>query len=75
MLRFYQFFIQLYFIAIKIAALFNPKAKLWLVGRKHIFEKLKAVNPKENNYWFHCASLGELEQAKPLIEKLKEDRL
>lgn len=72
MILFYQISIFFYFLAIKIAALFNPKAKLWLDGRKNIFEKLKEINPNENIYWFHCASLGELEQAKPVIELLKE---
>ncbi len=59
-------------LAIKIAALFNPKAQLWINGRKNIFEDLQSVKAVNNIYWFHCASLGELEQAKPIIEKLKE---
>ena len=59
-------------LAIKIAALFNPKAQLWINGRKNIFEDLQSVKAVNNIYWFHCASLGELEQAKPVIEKLKE---
>ena len=32
---------------------------------------LKEINLDDNIYWFHCASLGELEQAKPVIEKIK----
>ena len=69
---FYQIFIFLYYIAIKVASIFNPKAKLWVNGRTDVFEKLKAINFDDNIYWFHCASLGELEQGKPIIEKLKE---
>ncbi|MGB0882052.1 MAG: 3-deoxy-D-manno-octulosonic acid transferase, partial [Vicingaceae bacterium] len=72
MIFFYQISISLYSVAIKIASLFNPKAKLWLAGRKNIFEKLKQINTGDNIYWFHCASMGELEQAKPVIEKIKE---
>ena len=72
MILFYQISIFFYFLAIKIASLFNPKAKLWVTGRKNIFEQLKEVYSEENIYWFHCASLGELEQGKPVIEKLKK---
>ena len=72
MIFFYNISISFYYLAVKIAALFNPKAKLWADGRVNIFKELKEVNTNENIYWFHCASLGELEQGKPLIEKLKE---
>lgn len=72
MILFYQISILFYFIAIKIASLFNPKAKQWIDGRKDIFEKLQKIKSDDNIYWFHCASLGELEQAKPVIEKLKK---
>ena len=45
-----------------------------IAGRKNIFENIKSkiLNPKSNNIvWFHCASLGEFEQGRPLMEKLK----
>ncbi|MBL0330549.1 MAG: 3-deoxy-D-manno-octulosonic acid transferase [Bacteroidetes bacterium] len=70
----YTFSIFLYAFAIRIAALFNPKAKLFLLGRKNIFESLKSQisNLKSDHLvWFHCASLGEFEQGRPLMEKLK----
>lgn len=51
--------------------MFNPKARQWIEGRKNIFEQLKVISSNDNIYWFHCASLGEFEQAKPVIEKLK----
>lgn len=70
----YDLLIRLYVFAIRIYAVFNPKAKLWLKGRKDIFHKLE--NDFKNNEapvaWFHCASLGEFEQGRPLIEKFKE---
>ena len=73
MLFFYNISISLYFLLVKIASLFNPKAKQFVTGRQSIFEELKKIPQNETIYWFHCASLGELEQGKPIIEKLKED--
>lgn len=72
MLFFYQISIRIYFIAIKIASFFNPKAKQWIDGRKNIFEQLKkTIHPNDKIYWFHCASLGEFEQGKPIIDEIK----
>ena len=73
MIIFYQIFIHLYYLAIKIASYFNPKAKLWIDGRKDIFKNLGKINSGSTIYWFHCASLGELEQGKPVIEMLKKN--
>lgn len=57
-----------------IASLFNPKAKKWVQGRKHIFKKIESAVAGNNRIiWIHCASLGEFEQGRPLIEKLKAD--
>ena len=69
----YQISIYLYFLVVKITALFNPKAKLWIEGRKNIFKQLREnINPNDQTVWFHCASLGEFEQGRPIIEKIKE---
>jgi 3-deoxy-D-manno-octulosonic-acid transferase len=55
-----------------VASLWNPKAKKWLQGRKDAWTALDNWKRKESPvYWFHCASLGEFEQGRPLIEKLK----
>ena len=68
----YNISIQLHIIAINIAALFNVKAKLWVKGRKAIFQKLtEAIKEDQDVVWFHCASLGEFEQGKPIIEGYK----
>ena len=68
----YNISIQLHIIAINIAALFNAKAKLWIKGRKAIFQKLtEAIKENQDIVWFHCASLGEFEQGKPIIEGYK----
>jgi len=68
----YNCFIYAYKSLINLASLFNSKAKLWINGRKNIFEKLEQrIKPGEKIIWFHCASLGEFEQGRPLIERLK----
>jgi 3-deoxy-D-manno-octulosonic-acid transferase len=69
----YTISLLLYSLAIHIASLFNGKAKLWLSGRKNIFIKLQLAfeNRANETIWFHCASLGEFEQGRPLIEKYK----
>ena len=75
LLFFYNIFLLLYAIGARIASLFNKKARLWLNGRKEIFNNLtqwKAENAGENIVWLHCASLGEFEQGRPIIEKLKQ---
>ncbi len=70
---FYNLFINLYTFFIGLAALFNPKAKAWKNGRKGIFKKLKqTIDKNDKIIWFHVASLGEFEQARPVIERIKE---
>jgi len=70
---FYSLFIHLYACLIKFVSLFSKKAKLWSAGRKNIFNFLEEkCAGKENMIWFHCASLGEFEQGKPLMEIIKQ---
>ena len=72
----YHIIIYCYGLAIRIAAWFQPKARLFIVGRKNIFthinERLKQENRKR--IWLHCASLGEFEQARPLIELIRQNQ-
>ena len=71
---FYNLGIFFYGLTIRLASLFVPKAKLWVNGRKHVFERLKAAVANDNQVvWFHCASLGEFEQGRPLIEKVRSE--
>ena len=71
----YTFFVYAYGRALSLAALFNHKAALWIEGRKNIFSKIEEVlKPNEKRIWFHCASLGEFEQGRPLIEKIKKEK-
>ncbi len=70
---FYLLGIRVFSIIVSIASFFNPKAKLWIKGRKNIFKKLNSeIKSNDNIAWFHCASLGEFEQGRPVIEAFKE---
>lgn len=56
-----------------IAARFNPKARLWVDGRKDIFRRMEAaIGADDRVIWVHSASLGEFEQGRPVIEALRE---
>lgn len=69
----YTFFIQLYGAGVKIAALGNNKAKQWLQGREHLFDQLAQTFSKPHAViWLHSASAGEYEQAKPVLEALRQ---
>ncbi|MDA3952321.1 MAG: 3-deoxy-D-manno-octulosonic acid transferase [Bacteroidales bacterium] len=64
--------IKLFHGLVLFASIFNAKAKLWINGRKNIFEDLsQKIQSDDKIAWFHCASLGEFEQGRPLIEELK----
>lgn len=68
----YSLFITLYGLGISVASSFNPKAKLWIDGRKSWKKKLKAsILPDDKVIWIHCSSLGEFEQGRPVIEKAR----
>jgi len=69
----YNFILLLISFLLKIIALFNPKIKLFVSGRKDVFSILKQkIAPNDKTIWFHAASLGEYEQGLPVIEKIKE---
>jgi 3-deoxy-D-manno-octulosonic-acid transferase len=56
-----------------IFALFSPKIKLFVHGRKYVFAYVEdKIKPFDKIIWFHTASLGEYEQGLPVIEKIKE---
>jgi len=64
--------IRLYELAIRTAALFNPKAKNWIDGRKDYFEHVPKISGDQKVIWFHCASLGEFDMALPVMNLIKE---
>lgn len=65
----YSFLIAIYNLLLKFAALWHPKAKALVSGRKETWALLQKL-PKTGSkrYWFHCASLGEYDMALPLIQ-------
>src|SRR6185312_6776556 len=71
---FYNIGIRLYGFSIFIASFFNAKAAKWRMGRKDIFQKLQqAIGSSDKPIaWFHCASLGEFEQGRPVIETFRK---
>jgi 3-deoxy-D-manno-octulosonic-acid transferase len=73
MTLFYKTAIFLYSAIIRVFSIFNEKARLFVRGRKNWEEILSQKIDKQAKYvWFHCASLGEFEQGRPVIEELKE---
>lgn len=69
----HEILMRLYGFGIRIASFFNPKAKLWIDGRKNVFRDLQdSIYVNDKIIWFHCASLGEFEQGRPVIEELRE---
>jgi 3-deoxy-D-manno-octulosonic-acid transferase len=67
----------LYHFGIKVIAFKSPKAKLWLAGRQNYFQNLQnwkaSLNQNDKIIWMHCASLGEFEQGRPIIEAIKKN--
>ncbi len=69
----YTISIFLYSILIKLAAPFNIKAKQISIGRGQTFAGLQAkIRHDKPIIWVHCASLGEFEQGRPVIEAIKK---
>lgn len=69
----YNIFIHLAGLILRIVAKFNPKINLFVKGRQKVYEQLDAqIDPNSNYIWFHAASLGEFEQAVPVMEMTKE---
>lgn len=74
----YNIGIGIYYLFIRLFSLFNTKARLWISGRynwKNTYAKdWKSINPEGKScVWVHCASLGEFEQGRPVIERLKRE--
>lgn len=69
----YTLFIYLYAFLIRFVSIFNPKAKKWIEGRKFLLKNIENTIEPGNIVWFHAASVGEFEQARPIIEAIKEE--
>ncbi|MDR2868363.1 MAG: 3-deoxy-D-manno-octulosonic acid transferase [Bacteroidales bacterium] len=70
----YTFALKCYALGIALWSCFHKKARLWHQGQQQVW---KTLNPQlfENKeiIWFHCASLGEYEQGKPLMQRIKKE--
>jgi 3-deoxy-D-manno-octulosonic-acid transferase len=75
MLFLYRISVGLYHFLIWLIAPFNHRAKTFSQERSKVFNELEREfsDPIDHVAWFHAASLGEFEQAKPVIERLKSD--
>ena len=70
----YQIVIYLYLFGVAVASLFNKKVKKMWAGERQAIRLLKAkVDPDARYVWFHAASLGEFEQGRPLIERIRNE--
>ena len=68
----YNIFLLLYRAGLFVASFFNIKARKWITGRKNIFERLQnSIQSNDKVIWMHCASLGEFEQGRPVLEKIR----
>lgn len=71
----YNLGIVLMELGIKLASPFNEKARLWVEGRKNLLKTMaEKITPSSDMVWIHSASLGEFEQARPIIEKIRKDK-
>lgn len=69
----YDIAIYLYMLGVAVVSLFDKKVKKMWRGEREAFEVLKQkVDPTASYVWFHAASLGEFEQGRPIIERLRK---
>lgn len=70
----YDICIAVYAVLIRLASPFNRKARLWHEGRCGMLDRMRsAIGDAENIVWVHVASLGDFEQGRPLVDKIKAD--
>ncbi len=58
---------------VRLLSFWNEKAELWMAGRKKFPEIKYSQTPDTKTVWMHCASLGEFEQGRPVLELLKKE--
>lgn len=70
----YWLAIRCYALFVRAASFFNPKARLFVKGRRDLLQRVKyaLINERRPRIWIHCASLGEFEQGRPVIEQLRK---
>ena len=67
----YSFIIYLMLLGCRIASLFSPKVRTMMRGHADTWRKLRKLSGSDRYVWFHAASLGEFEQGRPLMERLR----
>ena len=71
---FYNFGLLLYVWAIRLVAPRHQKARLWIEGRKALLRRMReAIATSARIVWVHVASLGEIEQGRPNIARIRKD--
>jgi len=76
---FYNYLVlPILYAVLRFGGLFNKKIHTGIIGRKRVYEELilnaSSINKNKKLIWFHSSSLGEFEQAKPIIEQLKKEK-
>ncbi len=70
----YNLVIYIYLFGVKLASLFSKKPALMVKGHRTVFNILREQMDRNARYiWFHAASLGEFEQGRPLIERIRKE--
>lgn len=70
----YSLAIYIYMFCVNVVAIFNKKARLLMIGHSKTYRILREqIDPKAQYIWFHAASLGEFEQGRPLIERVRRE--
>ena len=67
----YDIGITVFGLGTKLAALWNPRIRKWNINRKWTWTEAQSPGPGQKSIWVHCASLGEYDQARPLITALR----
>lgn len=71
----YNVAISIFSFIVHMVSPFHKKAHLMVKGHTYTFQLLRdKIDPTSKYVWFHVASLGEYEQARPMIEKIKKDK-
>jgi 3-deoxy-D-manno-octulosonic-acid transferase len=74
MMWLYDISMMLYAVLVRLIAPFYRKAQLWNEGRRGMFERMQsAIGERDSIVWIHVASLGDFEQGRPLVDKVKKE--
>lgn len=71
----YDLGVGAYHVGVRCMAPWSPKAAAWVKGREKLWDRLEKAAPQlQSCLWMHCASVGEFEQGRPLLEAIKKER-